>query len=297
MKNMRINLLRAFAAIYETGGVRPAARTLGIAHSAVSRSLRELEAQLDVDLVERVEGRRVLEFTEEGNRVGRASLKAIRDLERTLDSVRSIKGRTSVVLETTPSLATRWLFPRLEAFERDLQWIELSVSVDQRISPPGQIRADIALRLGRGPWDGLACEPLMDDELIAVASPAYLASMRAKTALSKCQLLHDRDPVASWATWQDQFGDLGQNMEQGPRYTSGDLVLRAAEKGMGIALSRRSLAEESLQLGNLVDAGGGRLIALPQSVWIVTPLHKQARKPVRKVMEWLKQQCVLASTS
>lgn len=291
MKTVPLNLLSAFAAIYETGGIRPAARTLGIAHSAVSRSLRTLEAHLDVDLVERIEGRRIFEFTEEGNRVGRAALKAIRDLERTLDSVRRVKGRTSVVLETTPSLATRWLFPRLGSFERDLPWIELSVSVDQRISPPGQIRADLALRLGRGPWDGLTCEPLMDDELIAVASPAYLASIKAKTVLSKCQLIHDRDPIASWATWQDRFGDLGKTMEQGPRYTSGDLVLSAAEKSMGVALSRRSLAEESLALGNLVDAGSGRSISLDQSVWMVTPLYNQMRKPVRKVIDWLKQQC------
>lgn len=193
---------------------------------------------MDVDLIERAQGRRILQFSEEGERVGRAALKAIRDLERTLESVKRVKGRRSVVLETTPSLASRWLFPRLGALERDLPGIELSVSVDQRVSPPGQIRADLALRLGRGPWDGLTCEPLMDDELIAVASPTYQASLKSKTKLSACQLLHDRDPAASWATWQDRFGDLEKNMEQGPRYTSGDLVLRAAEKGMGVALSR-----------------------------------------------------------
>lgn len=291
MNTVSLNLLRSFAAIFETGGIRSAARILGIAHSAVSRSLRELEAQLDVDLVERIEGRRILEFTDEGNRVGRAALKAIRELERTLESVKRIKGRASVVLETTPSLASRWLFPRLGAFERDLPWIELSVVVDQRIFLPGQTRADLAIRLGNGPWDGLACEPLMDDALIAVASPTYLRSLGATNKLANCQLLHDRDPAASWAEWQDKFGDLGPNMAQGPSYTSGDLVLRAAEQGMGVALSRRSLAKESLELGNLVDVGKGNSISLPQSVWVVSPLHNQLRKPVNKVIEWLKQQC------
>ena len=115
MQKTPLNLLRAYAAIYETGGVRAASRVLGVAHSAVSRSLSELEAFLD--LVERIDGRRVLTFTDEGEKVGRAALKAIRDLDRTLDSVRRIKGRSSVVLETTPSFATRWLFPRLGDFE------------------------------------------------------------------------------------------------------------------------------------------------------------------------------------
>lgn len=291
MNHVPLNLLRTFAAIYETGGIRAAARSLDIAHSAVSRALRELEGHLDVDLVEKVEGRRILMFTDEGDKVGRAAIKAINDLERTLDSIKRIKGRASVVLETTPSFASRWLFPRLGHLEHDLPWVELSVSVDQRISAPGQMRADFALRLGKGPWENLNCEPLMDDDLIAVASPAYLNTQKGRFDLSKSQLLHDRDPAASWTGWQNRFGGLGENVKHGPKYTSGDLVLRAAEKSMGVALSRQSLAEESLELGRLEDAGSGRTIALPQSIWIVTPLHNQPRKPVRKVVEWLKQQC------
>ncbi|MDJ1007856.1 MAG: LysR substrate-binding domain-containing protein [Paracoccaceae bacterium] len=290
MNYVPLNLLRTFSAIYETGGIRAAARSLDIAHSAVSRALRELEGYLDVDLVEKAEGRRILSFTDEGDRVGRAAAKAINDLERTLDSVKRIRGRASVVLETTPSFASRWLFPRLGDFEVELPWIELSVTVDQRISSPGQMRADFALRLGNGPWNNLNCEPLMDDELIAVASPAYLNSQNGRFDLSKSQLLHDRDPAASWTGWQNLFSNLSENVKQGPRYTSGDLVLRAAERGMGVALSRRSLAEESLELGRLVDAGGGRTMALPQSIWTVTPPHSQIRKPVEKVIDWLKVQ-------
>ncbi|MEJ6401864.1 LysR family transcriptional regulator [Yoonia sp. 2307UL14-13] len=290
MKNIPLNLLRTFAAIYETGGIRPAARTLDVAHSAVSRALRELEAQLDVDLIERVEGRRILEFTEEGNRVGRAALKAIRELERTLESVRRIKGRASVVLETTPSFASRWLFPRLGAFEQDLPWIELSVSVDQRMSQPGQLRADLVLRMGQGPWNGFRCHPLLDDELIAVASPRYMKSVKGKLALSKCQLLHDRDPLASWTIWQDRYQELGGNLNEGPRYTSGDLVLRAAEQGLGVALSRRSLAAESLERGLIVDVADPKSVPLENSIWIVTPQDLPLRKPVQKVVDWLKEQ-------
>jgi LysR family glycine cleavage system transcriptional activator len=290
MQNIPLNLLRTYAAIYETGGIRAAARFLDIAHSAVSRALRELEAQLDVDLIERIEGRRILEFTDEGDKVGRAALKSIRELERTLDSVRRVKGRASVVLETTPSFASRWLFPRLGTFEQDLPWIELSVSVDQRVSPPGQTRADLIVRMGEGPWNGLNCEPLMDDELIAVASPAHIKPLKGGFSLSKCQLLHDRDPNASWSLWQDRFGGLGDSLTHGPRFTSGDLVLRAAERGMGVALSRLSLAEESLEHGTIIDVGDGRSIPLKKSVWIVTPQDLKPRKPVQKVVEWLKIQ-------
>ncbi|MEJ8559811.1 LysR substrate-binding domain-containing protein [Yoonia sp. GPGPB17] len=290
MYNIPLSLLRAFAAIYETGGVRSASRILGIAHSAVSRSLRELEAFLDADLVERSEGRRILTFTVEGEKVGRAALRTMKDLDSTLNSVKRIKGRSSVVLETTPSFATRWLFPRLGQFEQELPWIELSISIDQRLAGPGQLQSDLAVRLGHGPWAGLSCESLSDDQLIAVASPDYLKSVTGKFELSKCQLLHDRDPIAGWTRWQDNFGDLAQAFDAGPRYTSGDLVLRAAERGMGVALSRQSLASESLELGTLIQVESEKTIQLKGSIWLVMPETIDLRKPVRKVAEWLRQQ-------
>ena len=296
MRQLPLTALRACAAIYETGGIRPAARTLGIAHSAVSRSLRELEAHLGVDLIERVAGRRLLTFTDEGHRVGKTALDAFGKLTRTLDSVARIEGRASVLLETTPSLATRWLFPRLGALETALPWIELSITIEQRIALPGRMRSDLALRMGQGPWDGFACEPLMDDELVAVASPEFLKNHNG-IDWRHLPLLHDRDPEAAWSIWQDAFGGLGENRSAGPRYSSGDLVLRAAERSMGVALSRRVLAEESLIAGTLCDVGDGRAIPLPSSIWLVSPAHKQPRKPVARVMEWLRAQSATCRAS
>ena len=49
MSDLPLNALRTFAAVYETGGVRPASRALNVAHSSVSRHLRELEKALDID--------------------------------------------------------------------------------------------------------------------------------------------------------------------------------------------------------------------------------------------------------
>jgi len=50
MQRLPLSALRAFAAVYEAGGVRPAARALQVTHSSVSRHLHELEAWLGVAL-------------------------------------------------------------------------------------------------------------------------------------------------------------------------------------------------------------------------------------------------------
>src|SRR5690625_3238470 len=135
MKDLPLNALRAFATIYSTGGVRMAARELGVAHSAVSRHLRELEAWLGVSLTRpaTVGGRRGIAFTAQGEALGRASLDGFQTLERAITSVREERSPFSVVLSTTPSFAARWLMPRLTALGTAYPRIELSLHVEQKI--------------------------------------------------------------------------------------------------------------------------------------------------------------------
>ncbi len=57
MKELPLNALRTFALTITSGGVRAAARELGVSHSAVSRHLGELEKWLGRRLFERTAGR------------------------------------------------------------------------------------------------------------------------------------------------------------------------------------------------------------------------------------------------
>lgn len=50
MNDLPLVALRAFAIVYQTGGIRAAASKLGIAHSSVSCHVRELEARLGTAL-------------------------------------------------------------------------------------------------------------------------------------------------------------------------------------------------------------------------------------------------------
>ena len=173
MRDLPLNALRAFAAVYETGGVRPAARALQVTHSSVSRHLRELEARIQTPLFDERRGRRSLAFTAEGEALGRTALASLGELEGAVASVREAKRANSVTIATTPSLAVRWLLPRLPSFEAENKWIEVSVVVDQRRRTPIEEGADIGIRMGRGPWRGVVGSPLMDDRLYPVMSTGY----------------------------------------------------------------------------------------------------------------------------
>lgn len=299
MQNLPLNALRAFAAIYQTGGVRPAARQLSVTHSAVSRYLRELEAWLELPLLEPRTGGGRLVFTVQGEALGRAASESLAGLHQAVSAVRESRRGNAVVLATTASVATRWLLPRIANLGDSAPWIELSVVVDHRLADPGEQGADLGIRMGRGPWRGLRCEPLMDDALYPVMGRAsWNDSGRPEDpgSLSRLRLIHDRDPNASWAAWQAAHGPAGLNVRTGPRFASSDLVLRAAVQGVGVALARDRLATEDLESGALVRPFADLRINLPDAYWIVRPKAGADRAAVAAVVDWLKREAQPAAS-
>ncbi len=292
MRDLPLTALRAFAAVYETGGVRPAARALQVAHSSVSRHLRELEAWLGVSLFDQRARARSLAFTPQGEALGRASLACLRALVHAVAALREAKRGNAVTISTTPSVAARWLLPRLSELERALPWIELSVIAEQALGDPGAQGVDLAIRMGRGPWSGLHCETLMDDELYPVMSRAFGEQMGKPSdpgELAGLRLVHDRDPHAAWEAWRAAYPSVGLELRSGPRLASSDLVLRAASQGLGVALARGRLAADDIATGTLVRPFGEAAVALPEAYWIVRP-EGAPRVAVAAVIEWLKEQ-------
>ena len=288
-----LNMLRALATVYETGGVRSAARRLNITHSAVSRHVKELEAWLGTPLLVRKEGRRTLTFSPEGQALGRVALSCLSELESAVASIRETRRRHSVTISTTPSFAVRWLLPRLATLEAKHPGLEVSVIVDQRVHAPADEGADLAVRMGGRPWPGFKCLPLMDDTLYPVVSPAYWAAHgRPGTPreLRRFRLLHDRDPGASWAVWKKHHGPSALDTRIGVRLTSSDLVICGAEHGLGVALARHRLASDAVQSGTLLRPLGDAEIRLPRAYWIVLTDTAAMRETVRLVVDWLEEE-------
>lgn len=292
MMNLPANALKVLATVFEAGGVRPAARRLQIAHSSVSRHLTVLEDWLGVRLFEQQEGRRRLAFSPQGRALGEAAAASFDDLAKAVHSVRESPRINTVKISTTPSVASLWLLPRLLQFQKAHPGLELSVIVEQRLVNPASQETDLAIRMGKGPWRGLICKPLMDEELFPVMSPKYWEEAGRPSQpveLKHLQLLHDRDPHTPWDLWLDEYCSAPVDTTVGPRYTSSDIVLRAAAQGLGVALARSRLAEEGLAIGSLIKPFGQRSIKLVDAYWIVRPPGEE-RVAVRAVASWLKFQ-------
>ncbi|MDX1517047.1 MAG: LysR substrate-binding domain-containing protein [Woeseiaceae bacterium] len=293
MYDMPLNALRALVAVREAGGIRPAARRLGVSHSSVSRHLREIEKWLGTPLFESRDGARSLEFTAQGEALARASLESLKSLSRAVDAARESRRRNSVILTTTPSVAALWLLPRLPSFQQGYPWVEVSVIAKQRIVDLNNDDADIAIRMGKGPWPGLHCEAFMDDELFPVLG-RDLWQKSGKPSdpeqVAEYTLLHDRDPQTPWSAWLDEYVSGKVDARKGPRFDSSDLVLRAAAQGLGMALARARLVADELESGRLVKPFGERHVKLPDAYWIVCAKSTLQRAAIAPVITWLKSQ-------
>lgn len=104
---MKLTHLRDLVTVAQQGGLRRAARHLGIAQPAITRSIRELEHELGATLFERTTTGMVL--TTAGESFFKRSVQMQLELEKACDEVRQLtgvaRGTVSVGLSTAPHVS------------------------------------------------------------------------------------------------------------------------------------------------------------------------------------------------
>jgi DNA-binding transcriptional LysR family regulator len=124
---MKLHHLRDFVAIAQTRSLRAAARSLGLAQPALTRSLRELEAELGAALVER--HARGVHLTEVGEIYLVRAQAAMAELRRGRDEVAQRQGElTGTVALGVSSAACMALMPQVyDAFRRRFPGVRLQI--------------------------------------------------------------------------------------------------------------------------------------------------------------------------
>ncbi|MDZ7786667.1 MAG: transcriptional regulator GcvA [Halofilum sp. (in: g-proteobacteria)] len=286
-----MSALRSFEAAAQLLSFKEAAAQLHRTPSAISHQVRGLEAELGTALFHR--DRHGLRLTE----AGRAYLEAVSDaLDGLVDAtarLRRARGASGVTLSLFPSLAVRWLIPRLNDFRA--RWpgveIELVSSVRRADFEGGAI--DAAIRFGPGDWPGLRCDPLMVEERFPVCSAAVAAGpprLRTPADLAGAILLHNGAHPGEWIDWLADAGAEGVPADRGPVFDASNEVLAAAVNGMGVALGRSPLVEPDLEAGRLVEPFAQRMRS-PGRYWLVAPEATAERDALVALRAWLQEQC------
>jgi LysR family glycine cleavage system transcriptional activator len=279
-----LNALKAFEAAARHESFTDAAEELFVTHAAISRHIRELEETLGTDLFIRT-GRGV-KLTESGRRFG-SILTPIFD--RIADAVRETAAHGKVrtlQVSVEPSIASRWLVPRLGRFNELHPDIELNIDPSSRLVDFRAGEADLGLRYGPGHWDDVEATKLSDNVIFPVCSPRLIAGRPSLTPadLKDFNLLHE-ERKQWWADWLARAGVRDVQDWRGTIFQN-HLAIEAAEAGQGFALADQILVTDAIL--------GGRL-ARPfdidvQDQWsyfIVRPKGSKETAPARAFREWL----------
>ena len=116
--------LRAFDAAARLGRFREGADELGVTPGAVSRHIKALEMRLGLRLFDRFN--RSVVLTADGRRLAQGVADAFERLESALEAVRPGRSR-QLRISALPSLAGKWLSPRLHRFSEDNPDLDLIV--------------------------------------------------------------------------------------------------------------------------------------------------------------------------
>jgi len=287
-----LNALRAFESAARHLSFAQAAHELGVTPAAVSQQVKRLEQRLGQPLFLRLN--RAVRLTEAGNRLA-APLGTL--FVQMSDLVESAI-QTLPVLEVTamPSLATKWLAPRLPRFNLVCPDYEVRLSGSGLLADFNRQPVDIGLRYGRGEYPELFSEKLSDVMAFPVCSPAFAQAYGVKLStvegLSTVPLIHDESAItnAGLPTWPRWFAAAGLPSVQIRRpivFESTHMGLEAALAGQGVALGQTLLVDDDLRQGRLIRLGTTELPSI-YSYWLVCRRDKAEQKGVRAFRDWLK---------
>lgn len=256
-----LNAVRMFEAAARHLSFVRAAEELHLTHGAVSRQIKLLEESLGVALFER--RNRAVFLTREGSAFQLVCSDVLQRLMAAMQAIRQPVARPPLVVSCEPTLAMRWLIPRVAGFRARFPDIELHL-----FAAGGPIRferghVDLALRRNDFNWDS-AChaEPVAPEWIAPVCAPALLEQGRLR--LERQCLLHTASRPDAWQRWRAASGDVpggdvpGVEAPAGrdsARYEHFYLSLQAAGAGLGVAIASVYMVEDELAGARLVAPG------------------------------------------
>lgn len=169
--------LNAFLAVAETRSFRAASERLGVTASAVSQTVRQLEASLGLALFTRTT--RSVALTEAGEHLLSGVKPALANVRMTLEALESLRRRPAGTLRlNVASIAETILSEEtLAAFLTEYPDIKLELAVDDNDVDLVADGFDAAVRLGEViARDMVAVRVSRDQRQLVVGSPKYFAS-------------------------------------------------------------------------------------------------------------------------
>jgi DNA-binding transcriptional LysR family regulator len=278
--------LRVFAVAAQSLSVTKAAEQLHVTPGAVSQQLSQLEELLQVDLF--VREHRRMSLTAEGQSLALQLHACFHQMERALNEIAPQPSTNSLRLKLMPSLAIRWLLPRLASFYALYPDIQLDIATVPRVEDATLEQADFAVRLGTGQWDDAEADLLFGDALIPVCAPSVAARLKTPVDVPKETLLHSMMRPDGWDIWLAAQDLQGMTSAKGPRFANAALAYQAAIEGLGVAIAQYPYVEADLAAGRLV-APFPLPVTTDQGYYLVCAKRRANQPLIKMFRKWMRE--------
>jgi LysR family transcriptional regulator, glycine cleavage system transcriptional activator len=246
-----LNALHAFESTGRLLSIKNAAAELSVTPSAISRQIKLLEDQLGVPLF--VRSNRTIALTAAGTTYLKVVNTAFSGLVEGTGALRQVSGRSVVRISLVQTLAANWLVPHLAEFATSHSDIELQTVTGDDLADVAGGEVDLAIRFGQGSWPGLRADLLLPLTTFPVAAPTLAKSLRSPHDLARHPWLHLVLYPQAFRGWLSHVGAADITAERNFTFDNAEVVFRAAEHGMGVAMATRVLVEPYLASGRLIQ--------------------------------------------
>lgn len=260
-----LNALRVFEAAARHGSFVRAADELCVTHGAVSRQIRLLEQQLGVALFER--RNRAVFLSAAGTRLFAACGEALHTLQQAVTQLQPA-ATPPLAVSCEPTLAMRWLIPRLPQFHALHPDIEVHLSAAGGAVRLESGHVELAIRREDFALPAHYCVQRLAAEHVGPVCREQAAVVR----------LHTRSRPQAWPEWQRLQPAAAMALAGSREFEHFYLSLQAALAGLGVAMASLfmvadDLAAQSLQAPAGFVADGSHYVLLS-----LQPLAQDARQ-------------------
>lgn len=257
MQRQSLDDLRAVVAVARERSFTRAAAKLGVSQSALSQTIRELEARLGVRLLTRTT--RSVSPTEAGERLLQTVGPRFEEIDVELAAIRELREKPAGTIRITATeyAADAILLPKLAKLLPKFPDIKIEIIIDYGLTDIVAQRYDAGVRSGEQvAKDMIAVRIGPDMRIAVVGAPSYFKT-RPEPKKPQDLIRHNcitlRLPHGGLYAWQFEKGgrELRVRADGQLTYNTTAQELNAALSGLGVAYVPEGMAETHLAKGRL----------------------------------------------
>jgi len=286
----KLEAMRVFTRVVERRSFTLAAEDTGLPRSTVSDAVKDLEARLGVQLLQRTT--RHVSPTLDGEAYYRRCLAILSDIEDAEGAFAGAKPKGLLRVDVHGTLARHFVLPNLPGFLIRYPDIEIYMSEGDRLVDLVREGIDCVLRVGAPQDSDMVGRTVAMLDEITLAAPAYIArhgTPQHPDALDGHQMIGFRSS-ATGGVLPLEFvvgGDLREIVLPATvSVNAAESYVAAARLGLGLIQIPRYHAEVAITAGDLIEV----LADFPPTstpVSLLYPRNRQLSPRVRVFVDWI----------